>query len=303
MGRYPDTAPKRSREASPWLNGDAAALYKHYHSRYMGMAATRFKWEGLPPNINPMLLERTLLSDNGLAAFIHLRPRSPLGPGEEEARYGRFTVVRAAPVAPLDDLFLTSGYTTYGPNGTGGRRFNTNGTEVSKWGGVPIWGDALRQNYDAETINLWANIMARAMLVVNVNMAATTRGVVMVTNQDKLVSSQLAVENALSGLPSFVADESMLDAIKTMDFGVHPETVERSHVVAMRLFNEGLTALGLRPGAQEKQERLTDDEVQAITGSAQAIRFRSLQPRELAASQINQRYFEGANVVRLVDQW
>jgi len=302
MGRYPET--KRSTEASPWLNGDAVSLFQHYHSRYMGMAATRFQWKGLPPNINPMLLERTLLTETGLAAFIHLRPSADLGAGADEAANGRFTVVRAAPVGPLDDLFYTSGYTTYSPR-TGSptsHRFNTNGP-LEKWKGVPIWGDALRGNYDAETIQLWANIMARAMLVVNVNMAATTRGVVVVTPQDKLLSSQVAVENALSGLPTFSGDQELIDSIKTLDFGVHPETVERSHVVAMRLYNEGLTALGLRPGAQEKQERLTDDEVQAITGSAKAIRQRSYQPRELAAQQINARYFEGTQVVSVVDQW
>jgi hypothetical protein len=300
MARYPDT---RTPEASPWLNGDAMALYNHYHARYRGMAATRFKWLGLPPNINPMLMERTLLTQNGVAAFVHLRPRNELGAGAEEAANGRFTVVRAAPVAPLDDLFYTSGYTLYSPAGLStARRFNTNGP-IHEWGGVPIWGDALRENYDSNTIDLWANIMARAMLVVNVNMAATTRGVVMVTNQDKLVSNQTAVETALSGLPTFTADAEFLDSMKTLDLGVHPETVERSHVVAMRLYNEGLTALGLRPGAQEKQERLTDDEVQAITGSAQAIRLRALQPRELAADQINHRYFEGSPVVKVVDQW
>jgi len=251
-----------------------------------------------------MLLERTLLTETGLAAFIHLRPNAPFEAGAIERANGRFTVVRAAAVGPLDDLFYTSGYTTYSPR-TGvptSNRFNTNGS-LSEWKGVPIWGDALRQNYDAQTIDLWANIMARAMLVVNVNMAATTHGVVVVTNQDKLVSAQVLVDNALSGLPSFTADPEALDSIKTLDFGVHPETVERSHVVAMRLYNEGLTALGLRPGAQEKQERLTDDEVQAITGSAKAIRQRSFQPRELAAQQINARYFKGAQIVSVVDQW
>ena len=36
-----------------------------------------------------------------------------------------------------------------------------------------------------------------------------------------------------------------LDSIKPFDLGVHPDTVERSHVVAMRLWNEALTALGV----------------------------------------------------------
>lgn len=300
-GRYPQQA--RKPEASPWLNGDADALYHHYYSRLAGVAATRYRWEGLPDTIDPMRVEYTLVLQGGLAAFTHVRNGEPLGEGDEEARKGRFAVTRCTYGATgLDDLFNPAGYTTYGPNRVGGITFKTT-KPLDEWAGVPIWGDALRMDYDGATIRMFANRLTRASLVVDTNMQSTTRGVVVFTDQDKLLSAQTTVDTILSGLTAFTSDKGLLDNVKAVDFGVHPDNVERSHVVAMRLWNEALTALGVQAGAQEKEERLTDDEVQAIRGAVEAVRRRTLQPRQLAATQINRRYFGAKEVVKVVDQW
>lgn len=298
-GKYPE---QRKPEASPWLNGDAQALYNHYYSRLAGVATTRYKWVGLPDTIDPMRVETELVLRGGLAAFTHLRPRAELGDGETEAKAGRFTVTRCTYGATgLDDLFNPAGYTTYGPNGAGGVPFRTN-KPLSEWKGVPIWGDALRMDYDGETIRLFANRLARSSLIVDTNMAATTRGIVVFTDQDRLLSDQATVDTMMAGITTFTNRQN-LDGIKAVDFGVHPDTVERSHVVAMRLWNEALTALGIQAGAQEKEERLTDDEVQAIRGAVEAVRRRTLDPRRLAAQQINRRYFGGKEIVTVIDQW
>lgn len=301
-GRYP-AQQARTPEASPWLNGDALALYNHYYSRLAGVACTRYRWEGLPPNIDPMRLEYALVLQGGLAAYTHVRSNQPLGLGAVEAAAGRFTITKATYGAgQLDDLFNPASYTTYGPNNAGGVTFNTNG-EVETWRGVPIWGDSLRMDYDGQTIRTFANRLARASLVVDTNMAATTRSVVLATTQDKLLGAQTLLDTVMSGIPTFVTDPDTLESIQTLDLKVHPDTVERSHVVAMRLWNEALTALGVEAGAQEKEERLTDDEVQAIRGATESIRRRTLTPRVQAAALINQRYFEGQPVVKVVNQW
>ena len=300
-GRYPQQA--RKPEASPWLNGDAQALYNHYYSRLAGVAATRYRWEGLPDTIDPMRLEFALVLQGGLAAFTHVRNGDPLLDGDTEAARGRFAVTKCTyGAAALDDLFNPAGYTTYGPNGVGGITFKTT-KPLEEWAGVPIWGDALRMDYDGDTIRTFANRLARASLVVDTNMLATTRGIIVGTSQDELLSSQTTVDTMLSGITTFVAKNFDLDTVKALDLGVHPDTVERSHVVAMRLWNEALTALGIQAGAQEKEERLTDDEVQAIRGAVEAVRRRTLQPRQLAAQQINRRYFGAKEVVKVIDSW
>ena len=305
MPKYPDA---RKVEANPWLNGDAQILFDHYYNRLAGVAATRYRWEGLPDNIDPMRLEVCLILQGGLASFQHVRPAESLRDGVKggliEAAAGRFTVTRATyGGSKLDDLFNPASYRPYGPGGYQLKTFTTNGP-LREWLGVPIWGDALRMNYDGQSIELWANRLARAALVVDTNMMATTRGVVVATSQDKLLTSQTVLETTMSGIPAFVADKSFdLDSLKALDLGVHPEQVERSHVVAMRLWNEALTALGVQAGAQEKEERLTDDEVQAIRGAVEAVRRRTLTPRKQAATLINRRYFGGAEIIKVIDQW
>lgn len=293
----------RPTESSPWINGDAQVLFNHYYNRLAGIACTRYRWVGLPDNIDPMRVETMLVLQGGLGAFLHLRAGVPLKDGQTEADARRFTVTRATyGGGQLDDLFNPAEYRPYGP-GVQARNFTTN-APLKMWRGVPIWGDALRMNYDGQTIELWANRLARAALVVDTNMMATTRGVVIATEQDKLLTSQTVLETTLSGIPAFVSNKSFdIESIKALDLGVHPEQVERSHVVAMRLWNEALTALGVQAGAQEKEERLTDDEVQAIRGAVESVRRRTLTPRQQAASLINRRYFEGAEIVKLVDQW
>ena len=301
MPRYPEA---RKVESSPWINGDAQALFQHYYSRLAGVAATRYRWIGLPDNIDPMRLEIALILQGGLAAFVHVRQAEPLKDGADEAAAGRFTVTRATyGGAQLDDLFNPASYRPYGPGLGTLRTFTTNGP-IEEWKGVPIWGDALRMNYDGATIELWANRLARSSLIVDINMAATTRGVVVATTQDKLLSAQTMIETTMSGVAAFVAEGSVdLADIKALDLGVHPDTVVQSHVVAMRLWNEALTALGVQAGAQEKDERLTDDEVQAIRGAVEAVRRRTLTPRQQAANLINRRYFGGKDIVQVVDQW
>ncbi len=299
-GRYP--AQPRKPEASPWLNGDAQALYHHYYSRLAGVAATRYRWLGLPDSIDPMRLEFALVLQGGLAAYTHVRNKEPLGEGKDEAARGRFAVTKCTyGGSQLDDLFNPASYTTYGPRGVGGITFNTT-KPLEEWAGVPIWGDALRMDYDGDTIRMFANRLARSSLIVDTNMAATTRGIVVFTDQDNLLTDQTAVDTMMSGLTTFTNRQN-IDGIKAVDLGVHPDTVERSHVVAMRLWNEALTALGVQAGAQEKEERLTDDEVQAIRGAVEAVRRRTLTPRRLAAQQINRRYFGGDEIVTVVDQW
>lgn len=302
QGRYPGA---RATEASPWLNGDALALYNHYYTRLAGVAVTRYRWLGLPDNIDPMRLEYLLVLQGGLAAFTHLRQDEELvGTGLDNADAGRFTVTRASyGGAQLDDLFNPASYRPYGPRLMGLKTFTTNGP-VNEWGGVPIWGDALRMNYDGQAIELWANRLSRASLVVDTNMMSTTRGVILTTTQDQLLTAQTVLETTMSGIPAFVTSKGFdPDTIKALDLGVHPETVERSHVVAMRLWNEALMALGVQAGAQEKTERLTDDEVQAIRGGVESVRRRTLTPRQQAATYINRRYFDGDQIVKVIDQW
>ena len=129
------------------------------------------------------------------------------------------------------------------------------------------------------------------------------RPVIGVTTQDDFLSKQITLGAAMSGIDTFVVKPEDYETFKALDFGVHPDTVESSHRVAMRLWAEALEALGVESPAAEKRERMIVDEVNGDASSIAAVRRLTLTPRRQAASLINRRYFGGEPVVEVVDQW
>lgn len=316
MGRYQGGTPSQLNAGDgPFLVPNDNALYQHYYMRLLAVATTRYRWLGLGPWIDPMRVE-WLLVTQGLAAFTFVKQREPLPEILVEARTNyydepqakrqiqtdRFTITQAAVTGYLDDTYTPAGYQTYAPNGAGGIHFRTT-LPLNEWKGVPIWGDANRSRYDADTIALFARRLASASLVVDTNLKATMRGMVLLSNQDQLATKRIALDGAMRGIDVGVANQETIDSLKAFDFGVHPDTVETSHRVAMRLWAEALEALGVESPAAEKRERMIVDEVNGDASQIAAIRRLTLTPRRRAATLINQRYFEGEPVVEVVDQW
>lgn len=322
MGRYPETSPvSRHSGDGPFLTGDLNSIYRHYFSRLLAVATTRYRWLGLGPWVDPMRVE-WLLVTQGIVAFTHVDQRTELpdvsdliGPDPDRgfnlagASYNRkritserFTVTQAMVTGFLDDTYTPSGYRTYAPNGAGGIRFDTH-APLAEWKGVPIWGDANRSRYDFETITLFARRLAQASLVVDTNLRGTMRPVVVASTQDELKTKRIMLDNAGTGVDTFVVKPEDIDAMKALDFGVHPDLVERSHMVAMRLWAEALEALGIESPASEKRERMIVDEVNGDHSQIAAVRRLTLTPRRRAAELINRRYFSGEPVVEVVDQW
>lgn len=329
MTRYPENESPSSivSGSGPFVfadespNAHANMIYQHYFTRLLAVATTRYRWLGLGPWVDPMRLEWLLVTE-GLAAFSFVRQGEPLGADtsllfNKDATWSnkrsntpqlaiqseRFTISKAMVTGTLDDTFTPSGYQTYTPSGTRNVKFNTN-LPLDEWKGVPIWGDSLRSRYDIRTITLFAIRLASAALVVDVNLRMTTRGAIVITpKQDKKLTMQTITSNALAGIDVYASDIDDVTNLKALDLGVHPDTVERSHVVAMRLWAEALEALGVEAPAAEKKERMVVDEIGADRSQVSAIRRMTLTPRKQAESLINRRFFGGEPVVEVVDQW
>jgi hypothetical protein len=312
MGRFPvDTPSQRSSSDGPFVGDDVAnQLYQHYFARLLAVATTRYRWVGLGAHIDPMRVE-WLLVTKGLCAFTFVNqkdgePNGQLFHDDEDGNLavydGRFTVSQAIVTGFMDDTYTPSSYRTFAPTGANGIAFNTF-MPLDQWRGVPIWGDANRSSYDLMTIIMFARRLATASLVVDTNLRMTMRGAVLFTSQDKLKTKQVAMEGVMRGIDMFVTDEDLMRDVKAVDFGVHPDQVEKSHVVAMRIWSEALEALGVESPAQEKSERLVVDEIGADNSQVAAVRRLTLTPRRQAASLINRRFFGGQTVVEVIDQW
>lgn len=306
-------SPVRSHSSDgPYVGDDVAnQLYQHYFSRLMAVATTRYRWVGFGAHIDPMRLE-WLLVTHGLAAFtfVNHKEGAPTGQlfgdtdqdGVLEIYSGRFAVTQAMVTGFLDDTYTPSAYRTFAPTGANGIKFNTF-APLEQWKGVPIWGDANRSQYDLMTIITFARRLASASLVVDTNLRMTMRGAMLATTQDKLKTAQVALEGAMRGIDVFVTDAALIGDLKAIDLGVHPDVVEKSHIVAMRIWSEALEALGVQSPATEKTERLVVDEIGADNSQVAAVRRLTLTPRRQAASLINRRFFGGAPVVECIDQW
>lgn len=319
MGRFPAQSPvKRSASDGPFVGDDwANTLYHHYFSRLLAVATTRYRWVGLGPWIDPMRVEYLLVTQ-GLAAFTYVNQKAgpPTGAlfgdgadidgsggGRLRVESDRFTVSQATPAGGfLDDTFTPSTYRTFAPTGANGISFSTF-APLNEWKGVPIWGDSLRSQYDLNTIIAFAKRLAQASLVVDTNLRMTMRGAVVVTDQDNLKTAQVALDGVMRGVDTFVAKKETVEAMKAIDLGVHPDQVEKSHIVAMRIWSEALEALGVESPAAEKSERIVVAEIGADNSQVSAVRRMTLTPRRQAASLINRRYFGGAEVVEVIDQW
>jgi hypothetical protein len=313
VSRYPqDTPAQRHSSDGPYVDDDIAnQLYQHYFQRLLAVATTRYRWVGLGAHIDPMRVE-WLLVTKGLCAFTFVNQSAgePTGQlfgdpnydGAMEIYSGRFAVTQAQVTGFLDDTYTPSSYRTFAPTGANGIAFNTF-APLEQWKGVPIWGDANRSQYDLMTIITFARRLAQASLVVDTNMRMTMRGAVIAATQDSLKTKQVALEGTMRGIDVFVTDEAIIRDLKAIDLGVHPDTVEKSHIVAMRIWSEALEALGVESPAQEKSERLVVAELGADNSQVAAVRRLTLTPRRQAASLINRRFFAGAPVVEVVDQW
>ena len=313
MSRFPEQSPVRAHSSDgPYIGDDVAnELYRHYFSRLMAVATTRYRWVGFGAHIDPMRVE-WLLVTQGLCAFTFVNqsigePNGELfgDPGKDgtlEIYDGRFAVTQAMVTGFLDDTYTPSAYRTFAPTGANGIKFNTF-APLEQWKGVPIWGDANRSQYDLHTIITFARRLASASLVVDTNLRQTMRGSVIATTQDKLKTQQVALEGVMRGIDVFVTDAETIANMKAIDLGVHPDSVEKSHIVAMRIWSEALEALGVQSPATEKSERLVVDEIGADNSLVAAVRRLTLTPRRQAASLINRRFFGGVEVVEVVDQW
>lgn len=306
-------SPVRSHSSDgPYIGDDVAnELYRHYFSRLMAVATTRYRWVGFGAHIDAMRVE-WLLVTQGLCAFTFVNQKlgeptgsifgDPHKDGSLEIYDGRFAVTQAQVTGFLDDTYTPSAYRTFAPTGANGIAFNTF-APLEQWKGVPIWGDANRSQYDLNTIITFARRLASASLVVDTNLRQTMRGSVLATTQDKLKTAQVALEGVMRGIDVFVTDAETIQSMQAINLGVHPDSVEKSHIVAMRIWSEALEALGVQSPATEKSERLVVDEIGADNSQVAAVRRLTLTPRRQAASLINRRFFGGQDVVEVIDQW
>ena len=261
------------------------------------LAASRFKWTGVPEEIDLRFLEMTLFY-HALSIFYW------------DGRYDKYMALRGNTNGWLDYQNNPTGFNAVGNNFTSVQVSAikdtvhyqdsdvTNETRVGqKIGmGVPIWANKQRTP-DIDIVLIYAKKLANLDRSVEINSQNARMPKVVVTNENTNLSmSNISrqIEEGQNNIKIKQGNSDLKDNILAFDMGVDPLTILNLDIVRDRQWNKCMTLLGIESANQDKKERLVSDEVTANGDQTSMMRYVNLNERRVAAEKINKHY--GLNI-------
>ena len=254
------------------------------------LAASRFKWSGVPEEIDLRFLELTLFYQ-ALSVFYH------------DGRYDKFMSLRANMNGWLDYQNNPTGYNVIGNNFTSVSVSAVRDTKVFKENedsntkvfetigkGIPIWANKQRIP-DIDIVLIYAKKLATFDRTVEINSLNARMPKVVLTNEAmNLTMSNISrqIEEGQNNLK--VKGNFDLESIKALDLGIDPLTILNMDIVRDRQWNKCMTLLGIESANADKKERLVSDEVTANGDQTSMMRFVNLNERRAAVKKINKYY-------------
>lgn len=284
------------------LNGDRAkyansptddrmgAHQRMHIKRLTELCANRFEWKGLPPEIDPRFLEMNLFY-RALSVFF------------KDKINGKFFVMKGAPNGPWDITDNPTAYTVTG-NQFVSRILSAVRTYKEVEGEivptteepecVPIWANYLRVP-DLDVVLIYAWKFAELDVTIEINSRNARRNKVVIVDENQNLTAANIVRQMEEGNNFIKLNQAGATAVPTaLDLGIQPDSIEKLHILRVRLENECMGMLGIDNANQDKKERLVANEVDANNGQTQSSRNVALNARRDAAKQINELY--GLNV-------
>lgn len=243
--------------------------YDAYFTRYffylMGLAISRFKWENLPDEIDPVFLER-MLFDRGFGIFY------------KDSVTDMYAVMNGYTAGNLDIY------------GYGDMRFayaNQYVAELDKTNSVILHDN--RTDYPtADIIAMHADSLANMRLSRDVNLIANRTPVIVTSNSNMQLSARNVMKQIIDSIPFINLKKGGINmedlkALKTDAPVLFPELDN-----AMRWeMAECCKYLGINAFTSDKKERLVAGEVSGEIGEIEIARNNALLPRQRSAEQIN----------------
>lgn len=243
-------------------------MYAMFHRKLSELSMNRFKWSGLPENIDKRFIEKTLL-ETGLILFYL----------EEE--YDKYFCVPAAP-KNLDHQLNPTSYQVVTAN-------NFINREVDADISVPIWANYSRST-DTDIIQIYAARLARLDRTVDINLNNARQPKMLLATPE----TQLSVENfnkqVEEGQYVVRVRQDLQDNVKALDMGVNPDLFEKVSLARTRIWNECMGLLGIKHANQDKKERLVSDEVAANDEQISYMKAVNLNARKIAVEEINRKF-------------
>lgn len=263
--------------------------YADYLDRFKRIALSIFVWENLPSSMDSRFLELCLHSDGQASMFYD----DIIG----------FVNARATSAGSINHYGLPSRIHcySYGQLDTTRRIYIGQDDKAKKneqcifvmnnWERTPTWA----------TLELFAYRLTQAQRTADINIEAQRTPIVLLTDQDQLLTTKTAYSKFEDNEPVIIGDKNILSGneIKALKTEA-PFVADKLMAYKREIWNEFLTYMGLNNLSSEKKERMIVDESESnnevINMNLQAM----LAPRQQAADLFNQKYgFTGDKAVKV----
>lgn len=267
---------------------DEQAILERMHLRVLTeLSLNRFKWMGLPEEIDPRFMELNLFY-NAYGLFFF------------DKRFGKYMFTKASMSGRLDMYDNPVRFRAFGVNYPA-VDVSTRKPSPLTGIGVPIYSNYLRMP-DLDIVSVYSKRLANVDRTIDINTANARMNKVAFHNERTRLSVQNIDREAEQGNNSiqvrvggsFSSGEDLSKHIAVLDMGINPEHIEKLQISRTRHFNDGCTLLGIDNSNQDKKERVNSDEVNANADQALMVRYVNLQARQQACERINEIY--GLNV-------
>lgn len=250
------------------------ATYNDYLDRFRRIALSIFSWENLPDTMDGRYIEECLYSD-GQASLLF----DPL------VGYlnTRATSSGALNIYGLPNKIHCYSYTAFNQN----RKLYTGGEGDVEKDAVLVMNDWDRTP-TLPKLELFALRLMEAQRTADINIASQRTPILILTDQDQLITTKNAYSQFNDNEPVIVGDKNSLshDTIKAIKTDA-PFIADKINDYKREIWNEFLTYMGINNLQSEKKERLINSETasnnEVINLNMQAM----LAPRQKACEQFN----------------
>lgn len=262
---------------------DRKALYQTMYMRVLSEFATnRFKWTGLPVEIDRRFVELELFR-HALVVFFEL----------DNENFKGYMALRGSGAGNWNMYDNPTSFTV-----TGNSMGHLLPSKLTGKECVPIWANTMRVP-DWDLVLLQSSKLAEIERTIEINLMAMRVPFLFAVNDNERLTFANMWKQIQDGDPAIFGTEAMMgetldQRIKLMDLKIDKDLVINLQLAKAKIWNETMTFLGINNSNQDKRERLVADEVAGNDQQVSAARNSAMGARKYACEQINRKY--GLNV-------
>lgn len=240
--------------------------FRVYFRMLSELALNRFKWSGIPDEIDSQITEKNLLFSGNSIFFKDPDIGYIMLPGTQSGAI---------------DLYGNAlAYTVIAYN----NRYNN---VISADRCVVIWPNMLRRS-DIDVITMYSRILSEVSQTIDINTLQLRNPMVLTGPARQKKNMENMLDQVKRGAFAYIENDAMRDSVEVKAFQteMHPDNLVKTQLYKQKAWNECMTYLGINNANQDKAERLVSDEVSANDSQIMTYRLSGIQARKQACERI-----------------